>query len=470
MMVQHALRCAGRRGDWLHLPAHCGGRGLPPEIRTLLHRRAGIWDLPELPGFGGPLEPSGAVAKSQQWAAESMDAGRAWYGVNGATGLLQAGLLAITCPGEAVLMPRNVHRSLIQACVLGGIVPVLFDLPFLEDCGHTGVPNRDLLEQVIRNLVTTTAIQSPAAAVLVHPTYQGYAADLKPLIHLLHDKGLPVMVDEAHGFHFTCLTKPALPTSALDAGADMVVHSLHKSAAGLGQTAVLWLQGNRVDPNRVERSLSWFQTSSPSALLLASCEAALSIWQLPSGRRHLCRCLEEAQIIANYLRYHGVPLLSTNDPLRLVVHTASAGFNGLDADDWLVRRRIVAELPEPGTLTFCLGIIPRPGLARRLERAWRHLLASKVRRTDRLSFIKPPLPLVAQPDVMCSYAWHSSSETLPLSQTAGHIAAEMVCPYPPGIPLLIPGERIDGARASWLENQRQLWPEQIADSLRVMTR
>ena len=467
MTIQRALNCSSGHGEWLHLPAHVGGKGLPPGIRALLRRRAGVWDVPELPGFGGPLEPKGVVAESQQRAADSMNAERAWYGVNGATGLLQAALLAITRPGEAVLMPRNVHRSLVQACALGGIIPVLFDLPFLEDRGHSGVPNRDLLEQVIQ-ISAAPLVQRPVAAVLVNPTYQGYAADLRQLIPLLHNRGLPVLVDEAHGFHFTCRIDDELPVSALHAGADMVVHSLHKSAAGLGQTAVLWLQGDRVDPDCVERSLTWFQTSSPSALLLASCEAALSMWQQPSGRSHLYRCLEDARALFNYLRHKGVPLLTTDDPLRLVLHTAAAGLNGLDADNWLIRRRIIAELPEPGTITFCLGIARRLGLAQRLENIWRQLLTSKVRRMGSLSFAEPPLPLVAQPDVACGHAWRAAAETLPLDQTVGRIVAEMVCPYPPGIQLLVPGERLDRARVRWLNDQRYLWLGQIADSVRVM--
>ena len=114
-----------RSGDWLHLPSHGRGQALPGPLRRLLHRPAGTWDLPELPQIRGPLERDGAVAASQAAAAEAYGADRCWYGVNGATGLLQAALLAMASPGEAVLMPRNVHRSLIQACVLGGITPVL---------------------------------------------------------------------------------------------------------------------------------------------------------------------------------------------------------------------------------------------------------------------------------------------------------------------------------------------------------
>jgi lysine decarboxylase/arginine decarboxylase len=117
-----------RLGRSLFLPAHGRGQALPREFKRLLRQRAGVWDLPELAEIGGPLEPEGAVGESQRESAAAMGADRCWYGVNGATGLLQAALLAIAQPGDAVLMPRNVHRSLIQACVLGDIKPLLKSL------------------------------------------------------------------------------------------------------------------------------------------------------------------------------------------------------------------------------------------------------------------------------------------------------------------------------------------------------
>ena len=120
-------------GQPLFLPAHGRGAALPDGLRQLLRRRAGVWDLPELPALGGPLEADGAISDSQRSAAAQMGVARCWYGVNGATGLLQAALLAMVRPGERVLLPRNVHRSLIQACVLGDLRPGRFDLPYQSD-------------------------------------------------------------------------------------------------------------------------------------------------------------------------------------------------------------------------------------------------------------------------------------------------------------------------------------------------
>ena len=133
MRLSHLLTL--RRGEPLFLPAHSRGKSLPNEIQSLLKGKPGLWDIPELPGFGGPTF-DGAVTDSQNESAQALGAKRGWYGVNGATGLLQAGLLAIAKPNDFVLMPRNVHKSIIQACVLGDINPVFFDIPFLAKCGH----------------------------------------------------------------------------------------------------------------------------------------------------------------------------------------------------------------------------------------------------------------------------------------------------------------------------------------------
>ena len=453
-------------GQPLFLPAHGRGAALPAELRKLLRRRAGLWDLPELPSIGGPLEPEGAIGDSQRASAQAMGVDHCWYGVNGATGLLQAALLAVARPGETVLLPRNCHRSVIQACVLGDLNPLLFDLPYQQDRGHPTPADSAWMQNVLSALPTkSTRI---AAALLVHPTYQGYAKDPAPLIEQLHSLGCPVLVDEAHGSHFAAGVDDQLPPSALRAGADLVVHSLQKSAAGLAQTAVLWLRGQRVDPDRIRRSLGLLQTTSPSALLLASCEAALQQWQQPRGRDRLRQRLAESRQLKTSLVADGIPLLDTQDPLRLVLHTGSAGISGLDADDWFMSHGLVAELPEPATLTFCLGLAKQRKLRGQMRKHWKALNDAHQGKTAFAPFEPPPLPLVSQPATSPCQAWNAGRRSMPLDAAEGEVAAELVCPYPPGIPLLIPGEQLDGSRLNWLQRQRTLWGEQIPEQLMVI--
>jgi lysine decarboxylase len=146
----------------LHLPAHGRGRGLAPALAALLRRPPGRWDLPELPELGGPLEPEGAVAQAQAAAAAAFGAERCWFGVNGASGLLQAALLALAPPGSSVLLPRNLHRSLLHACVLGDLVPLLYDLPFDPRTGLWLPATTEHLARVLSTNETGTRRRTPA--------------------------------------------------------------------------------------------------------------------------------------------------------------------------------------------------------------------------------------------------------------------------------------------------------------------
>lgn len=438
----------------LHLPAHGRGRGLAPALARLLRRPGGIWDLPELPQVGGPLEPEGAVAEAQVRVAELFGADRCWFGVNGASGLLQAALLALAPPGASVLLPRTLHRSLLHGCVLGDLQPLLFDLPFDPRSGLWQPASAAHLQRVLAAAMARP--DPPVAAVLVDPTYQGLAADLPALITLLHRAGLPVLVDQAHG-----------RGEAVAAGADLTVLSLQKSAGGLAQSALLLAQGPRVDARALERSLLWLQTSSPSALLLASTAASVAEAFSRAGADRRRRAEARAARLRLRLAALGMAPLANADPLRVVLVTGPLGFTGLAADAWLLPRGVIAELPEPGALTFCLGQVPPPGLERRLPAA----LLSLRRALGGAAlppFSPPPLPLLAAPEMPTGAAWRAEAEVVPLECCVGRVAAEPLCPYPPGIPLLVPGERIDPARAVWLIEQRRLWPEQLPARLRVI--
>jgi lysine decarboxylase len=438
----------------LHLPAHGRGRGLAPPLARLLRQPPGRWDLPELPEIGGPLEQEGGVAEAQRRCAALVGADHCWFGVNGASGLLQAALLALASPGSRVLLPRQLHRSLLHGCLLGQLRPVLFDLPFDPATGLWQPPDPAWLERALAAALDSGPL---AAAVLVSPSYQGVAAaELPALVALLQAAGLPVLVDQAHG-----------RGEALAAGADLVVLSCQKAGGGLAQSAVLLAQGERVPQVALERALLWLQTSSPSALLLASAEASLLAATSPAGQRRRHRAEARALRLRRRCQALGLPLLDNQDPLRLVLHTAALGINGLEADAWLLQRRVLAELPEPGTLTFCLGERPPPGLLWRLPRALLGLKAA-LGGEPLPPFSRPPLPLASEPQLPLVQAWRAASQAVPLAAAAGRIAAEPICPYPPGIPLLIPGERIDGPRAVWLVEQARRWPGQIADTVRVV--
>jgi lysine decarboxylase len=333
-------------------------------------------------------------------------------------------------------------------------VPLLYDLPFDPRTGLWLPAPAEHLERVLA--LAMALPDPPRAAVLVDPTYQGLAADLAALVALLHGAGLPVLVDQAHG-----------AGGAVAAGADLTVLSLQKYGGGLAQSAALLLRVGLVDGAALERSLLWMQTSSPSALLLASCAAGLAELVSEAGHRRRDRACQRGLRLRRRLEDEGLAPLANADPLRLVLPTAPLGFSGLAADAWLLERGVAAELPEPGSITFCLGLRPPAALERRLPALLRQLRRS-LGGQPLPPFTPPPLPLLAAPQVPIAQAWRAAAELVPLERCTGRIAAEPVSPYPPGIPLLVPGEPIDAARCRWLLEQRRFWAGAMPARLRVL--
>ena len=466
LLVELSSLLIHNRGRNFFLPAHSRGLALPRSLKRILSEKPGVWDLPELPDIGSPLDDFGAVSESQRVSASLFGAENVWYGVNGATGLLQAALFSMLRPGESVLMPRNIHRSLIYACALGDFIPVLFDLPYQPELGHSLPPDKEWMGKVLKK-IREKGIKI-SAAVLVNPTYHGYSSDITDLVHILHKFDLPVLVDEAHGAHFAIDIGNALPTSAITAGADLVVHSLHKSSIGLTQTAVLWSQGTIIDPILVKRNIGSLQTSSPSALLLASCETALREWVGSKGKNQFLERIDQANNLAFELRKSGIPIINNDDPFRLILNTASYGISGFEADKFFIKRGLIAELPEPGSLTFCLGFAAYKGVFSAFKKLWNQLLKEYPNRKPLQNFSPPPIPLVINSSMNCSKAWRAKSISVDLKEAKGKISADIICPYPPGIPMLIPGEELDEARLDWLAVQNDLWPEQIPSKLRVV--
>ncbi len=205
-----------------------------------------------------------------------------------------------------MLLPRNLHRSLLHGCLLGGLEPLLYDVPFEAASGLWRPPTPEGLAPLLRSAGPV------AALVLVSPTYHGFQADLGGLLALAAAADLPVLVDGAHG-----------RGEAIAAGADLEVLSLQKSSGGLAQSAALLSRGGRVAPEAIERALLWLSTSSPSALLLTAAAAALG--QIHRGERQRRRALLAAERLRRALAVHHLPLVPSDDPLRLVLATAAFG-------------------------------------------------------------------------------------------------------------------------------------------------
>jgi len=449
----------------LFFPAHNRGEALPKKLVRLLKNSPGYWDLPELPELGSPLSQSGLIAKSQREFSEQFEAKRCFFGVNGASGLIQSAVIAMANPGEAILMPRNVHISVIKICAMQNILPVFFDLESSSETGHYKPITKNWLQNIFKKINFNE--KKIVGIILVSPSYHGYSEDLDPLIDLCHQKNLPVLVDEAHGSYFLFCENLDLPKSALLSNADLVVHSLHKSLNGLTQTAALWYKGNLINEDNLIKSINLLQTTSPSSLLLSSCEESIKDWLNKKSLSKYQKRILEAKIIYKQLIQKNIPLIETQDPLKIIVNTSRAGIDGFTADEFFYRNGLIAELPEMMTLTFCLGFANQKKFVRLFEKLWKKLLLNS-KKLETLKVLHSPFKLVQSPEIEIGIASRSKTIIIPFSQSLGKISGDIVCPYPPGIPLLVPGEKIDINRFNWIKNQSLYNKDLVNFNIRVI--
>ena len=449
----------------LFFPAHNRGAALPKKLVKLLKYPPGYWDLPELPEIGSPISQSGLINKSQRELSEKFEAKGCFFGVNGASGLIQSAIIAMANPGETILMPRNVHISVIKTCAMQNILPIFFDLEFSSETGHYKPITKIWLENVFKKLNFNE--NKIVGVILVSPSYQGYAGDLEPLIDLCHQKNLPVLVDEAHGSYFLFCENLNLPKSALSLNADLVVQSLHKSLNGLTQTAVLWYRGNLVNEHNLMKSINLLQTTSPSSLLISSCEESIKDWLNKKSLSKYQKRILEAKSIYKTLIQKNIPLIETQDPLKIVVNTSKVGIDGFTADRFFYRNGLIAELPEMMTLTFCLGFANHKDFLNLFEKLWNKLLLNS-KKLKSFEVPQSPFKLVQSPEIEIGIAWRSETRSIPFSQSLNKISGDIICPYPPGIPLIVPGEKIDMARINWINNQSLCNKDLVNFNIRVL--
>jgi len=449
----------------LFFPAHNRGRALPKGLIKLLKKQPGFWDLPELPEIGSPLSQSGIIAEAQRSLSKEFNTNGCFFGVNGASGLIQSGIIAMANPGECILMPRNVHISVIKACAMQNIIPIFFDIEFSSETGHYKPITKKWLQKVFKNIDFKK--NKIVGVILVSPYYQGYASDLEPLIKICHQRNLPVLVDEAHGSYFLFCENLDLPKSAVVSKADLVVNSLHKSLNGLTQTAVLWYKGNLIEENNLIKSINLLQTTSPSSLLLSSCEESLQDWLNKDSLLKYQKRILKAKAIFQELVKKRIPLIETQDPLKIILKTSEIGIDGFTADRFFYKNGLIAELPEIMTLTFCLGFSDQRDFIILLEKLWKKLQKHS-KTINNFKGLKPPFKLVETPKIDIGSAWRSKTYKMPLYESIGKISGDIICPYPPGIPLIVPGEIIDKDRIDWIRTQ-SLYNEYLVNSyIRVL--
>jgi arginine/lysine/ornithine decarboxylase len=430
-------------------PGHKQGHGVSEAIATLMGSSVFQVDFPDLPGLN-LFETEGVLAKSQVLAAETFGAERTWFLVNGSSGGVMAAILAICGTQDKIILSRTAHQSAIAGLILSGAWPVFVHPEYDPSLDLVYCPTPETIEQALREHPEAKAV------LIVSPTYQGICADVAAIAAITHAHNIPLIVDEAHGAHFGF--HPRLPPSALTAGADLVIQSTHKVLSAFTQASMLHLQGTRIDAERIQRVLKMLQSTSPSNLLLASLDAARqqmategyalmehTLMLAEEGRSQLkslgLSILDDAQV--------GRPGYHCLDLTRLTVQVSAFGLDGFTVDALLQGESIFCELPTFQQVTFILTAGNTVGDLQCLTSAFKKILdANGLTQSGAVTGLVRSLqntPLLCSPQSLQltpREAFFSASAQIKVEQAAGRISTEVICSYPPGIPILLPGEPI----------------------------
>lgn len=453
-----ALRAfAARDPARLHVPGHKGGEGADPRLIEALGKGALALDIPALMwGIDVGVEPT-PFAEAQRLAAEAWGARRTWFLVNGASQGNHVALLALAHRGREVVLQRNAHSSTIDGLVLSGLRPT-FVAPELDaelHIAHCMTP--EALEEALR--VTPAAV----GATVVSPTYFGAVADVAGLADVAHAHGIPLIVDEAWGAHLAF--HPDLPAHALSRGADLVISSIHKVVGSLTQAAMVHVgHHSLIDEDEVDRCVTLLESTSPNALISASLDTARSEAAVHGAELlgETLRGLEATRAALREVpgldvideRLVGSPGVFAYDPLRLAIDVRGTGASGYELAR-LVRERddVHVELAGENVVVALFGMGERVVSAgERLVNAMRgavEVVDATERDPSEESFAPPPPwgELAMTP----REAFLGPQEVVPFEEAVGRVAAEGLAAYPPGIPNVLPGERLSAETLRYIQ-------------------
>ena len=439
-----------------HTPGHKLGKGAPPKLRELLGEACLQAEVAMAGAVEDTRESSGLIRLAEDYAAEAWGADRCHFLVNGSTSGVHALTLTLAGPGDTVIVPRNAHKSLLAALIYSGAMPYYIE-PEVDPVW--GIPLNVTVAQAVAAL---RAHPEAKALFVTSPTYNGLAADLRGLAEATHAAGAPFIVDQAWGPHLRFC--PELPVDAMTAGADACVVSTHKLISGITQSAVLLAGSARLNLARLEGMVKMTQTTSPQALIYASIDAARQ--QMATHGAELWRgaiaCAEWARAEVNEvpgLSCLGHEVLAAEgvaefDPTRLTISALDLGLSGFELETTLRDDHCVAvEAADP--LAIILNVTYGDSMddMRILVAALREVAARASGGAGREAAaqwlrLRPP-PFTRQV-LSPREAFFAPSVALAVQECAGRVSAEIVTPYPPGIPVLGPGEEITAETVAYL--------------------
>ena len=427
----------------LHTPGHKGGRGADEDLKDLLGENALLSDVSLMEELDDIHHPEGAIKDAETLAATLYGADRCFFGVNGTTGVIHGMLLGALRPGDKILVPRNSHKSVLGGLILGGLEPISLAPCYDESWRMT--------LQITPEQVDAALNKKPdiKAVFLTTPNYFGLAADTEKIARICHEKGVLLLVDEAHGPHlgFSSL----LPKSAMQCGADAAAQSTHKIVGAMTQCSLLQVSYDRIDKDAMERAMSLVTTTSPNYLLMGSLDAAR--FQLAQKGTAMAKAsLRAAALLREELKkIDGLPVLTDEligkggvaamDPGKVTIMTSALGLTGPEAAEILRREKIAVELVDEDHVLILVTYADDHA-----EFAQKAVLIRETLEKSRkpVRNVAPAAVLSKIPErrLLPRDAFFAPHERVPFDESAGRVTTESISFYPPGIPLIMPGEVI----------------------------
>ncbi|MCL2741385.1 MAG: aminotransferase class I/II-fold pyridoxal phosphate-dependent enzyme [Oscillospiraceae bacterium] len=444
--LYEALESYARKGTvQFDVPGHKRGKAFSDMARIFGEKVMSI-DINSMPEMDNLNYPTGVIGEAQELMAEAYAADHAFFMVNGSSSSVQAMILCTCHPGDEVLLPRNVHKSAINALILCDAMPVFMQPEVLPDLGITAGITFETAKKAIDENPRAKAI------FMTNPTYYGMCGDLVRITEYAHSKGMLSIVDEAHGAHFRF--HDDFPESAMEAGADMAAISMHKTGGSLTQSSALLMKDANVDYARVRSILNILQTTSASYLLMASLDIARKNLAVHGGAilsftlslareaRQRLNGIEGVRVFGRELE--GQRGITQIDETKLGINVSGLGFTGFKAYELLKGKyNVQMELGDAMNVLGIVSVGDTQGAVDMLVDAMSRLAREDAVPSGGQAFRDIPL---RNPEVRITprKAFYSDQEMVGLDASAGRIIAESVMAYPPGIPILLPGELITG--------------------------
>jgi arginine decarboxylase len=446
-----------------HMPGHKLSKGIPQELARDILRL----DVTEVEGTDNLHYPEGIIKEAEELAAKAFGADKTFFLVNGSTCGIIAAIMSVCTGGKKIIVGRDSHRSVVSGLILSGAEPVFVYPEYNPEFGISGAITPESIEKAL------CEYPDAAAVLITRPNYYGICSDIEKIVSIVHSYNKLLIVDEAHGAHF--VFNRQLPPTALQHSADICIQSAHKTLPAVTQGAYLHVKGDRIDLGRLKFNLTMLQTSSPSYIIMSYLDIAREL-MVREGNDRLGRLIEdiswfrleiERLQVYKILSDKSLEAYEMHDPTRLVINVGMLGINGYYAEKLLRENfKTQVEMADNENLVFITTIADNRGTLSRLSAAMENL-ADIVRKAKpdtisrpyknidkRVSYVTMhkkefycrKSPIGMSPSEACN----SESEEVSLLQSDGRISSDIITPYPPGVPILYPGEIIEDYQIEYI--------------------